>query len=397
MATLTLEIGRKGKSGKRAITFLVCHKKTKKRIPTELSATDADISRNGKSIKNPNLAMKVEMIRRDLQDAMDELAREIIGREDITADFIVQRITNTKSGLPDFFTFAEKWIARCNLASSSLYAATLSALRKFTQKARLPFDDITYELLTDFEQYLSNRPSAQSRYLFNISHLIHEAQRQYNVDPVHPVIFDPFLRFKRKPAPKRTGVRALTLDELMQVVNYKPVLLSEKLARDCFVLSFCLMGMNAKDMYEATRLEAGYIKYCRAKTRDRRADNAYIETRVHPYIEPLMTAYRGKNHVFNFAEKYKSADDFRRSLAFGVNNLKEHLGIHHLTFYSARHTFASLSRNLMRFAKSDVDEALNHVGSYDIADVYIVKDFSIINDNNFKLLNKVFGRRQFRL
>ena len=45
----------------------------------------------------------------------------------------------------------------------------------------------------------------------------------------------------------------------------------------------------------------------------------------------------------------------------------------------------------MKFSKSDVDEALNHVGTLDIADVYIKKDFTIINDNNFALINKVFG------
>ena len=44
----------------------------------------------------------------------------------------------------------------------------------------------------------------------------------------------------------------------------------------------------------------------------------------------------------------------------------------------------------MRFSKSDVDEALNHVGGMDLADVYIKKDFSIINDNNAKLLEKLF-------
>ena len=47
----------------------------------------------------------------------------------------------------------------------------------------------------------------------------------------------------------------------------------------------------------------------------------------------------------------------------------------------------------MKFSKGDVDEALNHVGNYEIADVYITKDFSIINDNNFKLLDKVFKKQ----
>jgi len=31
------------------------------------------------------------------------------------------------------------------------------------------------------------------------------------------------------------------------------------------------------------------------------------------------------------------------------------------------------------------------VGSYGIADVYISKDFSIINENNFKLIEEVFA------
>jgi hypothetical protein len=45
---------------------------------------------------------------------------------------------------------------------------------------------------------------------------------------------------------------------------------------------------------------------------------------------------------------------------------------------------------MMKFSKSDVDEALNHVGNYEIADVYISKDFSIINENNYKLIDRVF-------
>ena len=36
-------------------------------------------------------------------------------------------------------------------------------------------------------------------------------------------------------------------------------------------------------------------------------------------------------------------------------------------------------------------DQLMKVVNYEIADVYITKDFSIINDNNFKLLDKVFN------
>lgn len=80
-----------------------------------------------------------------------------------------------------------------------------------------------------------------------------------------------------------------------------------------------------------------------------------------------------------------------QNLNKGLKDVGEAVGIEGLNFYQARHTFATLSRNLMRFSKSDVDEALNHVGTMDIADVYIAKDFSIINDNNAKLIKEVFG------
>lgn len=75
----------------------------------------------------------------------------------------------------------------------------------------------------------------------------------------------------------------------------------------------------------------------------------------------------------------------------GLKEVGKEVGIAGLSFYQARHTFATLSRNLMHFSKSDVDEALNHVGTMDLADVYIAKDFTIINENNFKLIDRLFG------
>jgi integrase len=161
-------------------------------------------------------------------------------------------------------------------------------------------------------------------------------------------------------------------------------------ARDCAFLSFCLIGMNSVDMYNAYIFKNGYICYNRTKTKERRSDDAYIEVKVQPFIEELARKYRGKKRVFRFYEMYSSDKDFNRALNIGLKKIGEEVGIDGLSFYQARHTFATLSRNLMRFSKSDVDEALNHVGGMELADVYIAKDFSIINDNNAKLLEKVF-------
>ena len=190
----------------------------------------------------------------------------------------------------------------------------------------------------------------------------------------------------------KKGVRALTLEQLLAIYRYKGKAHSRpQLARDCFILSFCLMGMNSVDMYEARTLTGGVLKYNRIKTRDRRQDDAYIEVRIHPVIAKLIKRYRDNSRVFSFHERYRDESTFNKALNLGLKTVGEAVGIDGLQFYQARHTFATLSRNLMHFSKGDVDEALNHVGSYDIADIYIQKDFSVINENNFKLLDKVFG------
>jgi len=149
--------------------------------------------------------------------------------------------------------------------------------------------------------------------------------------------------------------------------------------------------MNAIDMWKADDMSDGFIRYRRSKTEARRADGAYIEVRVHPFIAPLMERYSDGERVFNFHRRWCSPNGMSAALNNGLKIVGEAVGIKSLQFYQARHTFATLSRNLMRFSKGDVDEALNHSGGYSMADVYIKRDFSIINDNNFRLIERVFG------
>ena len=216
---------------------------------------------------------------------------------------------------------------------------------------------------------------------------------EFNTEEKTIIKSDPFIRYKVPKQVMKKGVRALTLEELMKVYHYqgKPGSRAQ-LARDTFLLSFCLMGMNSVDLFSATNYKNGFIKYNRTKTKNRRSDEAYIEVKVHPFIKPLMKKYAGSKTVFNFSSRYNDYEGFNKNLNIGLKTVGKAVGINDLEFYQARHTFATLSRNLMKFSKGDVDEALNHVGSFEVADIYIVKDFSIINDNNFKLIKKVFKK-----
>ena len=390
MATLTIEIGKKNKKKVHPISFLVCQGTSKKRIPTDITATDSELTTNQKKLKEPTKAKIIEAKRRALQDKLDALSLDLIGQE-VDASFIVERITATQGDI-DFFTFTDEWLEHSSIKGAKNYATMLNTLEAYLGKRRLAFSAITYNTLKGFEEYLRGKTRAQSLYLGQMRHLYREAMRRYNTDYEQIIKNNPFLRYKVPRQVLKKGVRALSLEQLLKVYNFKGEPHSRaQLARDCFILSFCLMGMNSVDLYLCADKKGDTIRYRRAKTKDRRSDEAYIEVVIQPFIKELAKKYKGRSKVFNFSERYSAPSTFNQNLNKGLKDVGEAVGIEGLNFYQARHTFATLSRNLMRFSKSDVDEALNHVGTMDIADVYIAKDFSIINDNNAKLIEEVFG------
>ena len=393
MATITTEFGKLSSKGQRAVYLRVRDKKTEKRIATGVKVDESEISPRTKKIKNFEKAQTVEKLRMELMYKMTSIAPEINYSANMDAARIVSTLVmQEKTESLDFFTFAEDWISKNSLKSTKNYNCTLSALESYLGVRKLDFSQINYTLLKNFELYLSDRPRAKSMYLGYMRHLYREAMLEYNTDEATVIKNDPFMRYKAPKQVLKKGVRALSVQDILKVYHYRGIDPKGRpqLARDCFILSFCLMGMNSADLYNATVLQKGVVKYNRTKTKDRRSDDAYIEVKVHPFIKQLMKKYAGNTHVFNFYQRYAGFEEMNTALNKGLKEVGKAIGIPKLQFYQARHTFATLSRNMMKFSKSDVDEALNHVGSYDIADVYITKDFSIINENNFKLIEEVF-------
>ena len=347
-------------------------KKTEKRIATGVKVDESEISPRTKKIKNFEKAQTVEKLRMELMYKMTSIAPEINYSANMDAARIVSTLVmQEKTESLDFFTFAEDWISKNSLKSTKNYKCTLSALESYLGVRKLDFSQINYTLLKNFELYLSDRPRAKSMYLGYMRHLYREAMLEYNTDEATVIKNDPFMRYKAPKQVLKKGVRALSVQDILKVYHYKGIDPKGRpqLARDCFILSFCLMGMNSADLYNATVLQKGVVKYNRTKTKDRRSDDAYIEVKVHPFIKQLMKKYAGNSHVFNFYQRYAGFEEMNTALNKGLKEVGKAIGIPKLQFYQARHTFATLSRNMMKFSKCDVDEAMTHVGSYDIADV----------------------------
>lgn len=394
MATLTTELGKPKQNGYRKVMIILSQHGVRKRIPTSIEVAPSEITKTriGEiKIKSPKKQLILDGLTKELKEKIYELEEKMVG-EYITVEIMHDYLTGKgHAGEPDFFQFSEDWIARSQVKDKKTYSTILNTLERHLGSRNLPFSKINYSLLKGFEEFLKDKPRAQSMYLGLMRHLYHEAMLRYNDDNQTLIKGDPFVRYKVPRQQMKKGVRSLTLEQLIKVYRYEGRPGSRaQLARDCFILSFCLMGMNTVDMYTCTDIKDGVLRYNRAKTKDRRSDGAYIEVTIQPFIKELVRKYRGDGRVFNFSERYSCYETFNQNVNIGLKDVGKAVGIDDLEFYQARHTFATLSRNLMRFSKSDVDEALNHVGTLEIADVYIKKDFSIINDNNAKLLERVF-------
>jgi integrase len=142
-------------------------------------------------------------------------------------------------------------------------------------------------------------------------------------------------------------------------------------------------------LYECVSYNKGVLAYDRAKTRDRRNDNAHIEIVVPDIIKPLFRKYKGTTRVFDFYQKYSNEANFNKHINKGLHFIADELGIPRFDFYSARHTWASIARNKLGIDKYTIHEALNHVSQLDVTDIYIQKDFTNINKANEKVVEYV--------
>lgn len=382
MATISYILGSPKRDKSRSISIILSHKGQRKRIPTNIIITNDNISKRG-NIKSPDIL-------KTLNDRMESLRERLCTLEESTAtcnkdiEWLYFHLMSVKENL-DFFEYTEQWISKSHNKGKGNYAVMLNSLERFHHSRKLPFSFIDYRFLTDYKNFLKDLPRAQSLYLGCIRHIFNEAIKEYNINGMKNISNNPFDTFVIPKDHPKTKDRVISEENLVKVFNFKGAN-RIGLARDCYILSFCLIGMNSVDMYECSSYKRGVLSYNRAKTRDRRTDNAYIEIEVPDIIKSLMKKYKGNSRVFDFYNRYANASNFNKNINKGLHSIADILGIPHFDFYSARHTWASIARNKLGIDKYTIHEALNHVSDLDITDIYIQKDYTNINKANAKVM-----------
>lgn len=391
-----------------------------KRLSTSLFATPKDLTKEFKIKQSSPLRREVDNLIRSYQERCAKLQIEL---NRYTIDEVMDYLNGEreKQQTIDFVKFCREWIAAATIKGAPNYTTAVNTLVRFVGKENLNIDQITSDFLEQFKSFLNREreirtaqliaegkrvPSnrAISLYLISIKKLFNEAKRKYNkIDK--GIIVIPHSPFDNFVIPKQeaTRKRAIPSDIIKKVweLPYKGIMKGHKstcrydLAKDCFVLSFCLIGMNSADLYFATDLQNGAITYNRTKTKARRADGAKMRVDIPPFILPLVDKYRdttGKR-IFNFYQYYANEKGFNKALNRGLKEIGSILGVDDLEFYAARHSWATIAVNKVGIDKYTVHAALNHIDeAMKVTDIYIERDFVNENKANAKVVKYVFGK-----
>ena len=343
---------------------------------------------------------------------------------ELVLDIIEGREETNKAFRLNFIEYGKKYIESLeeqNISGNSkVYKVALNNLEKFVGRDSLDINEITTRFVNDWIKWIRERPSnrakggrAESLYPETIRSLHNLAKDEYNNEDIGDIKI-PLSPFKKARIPELPGKIDIDLSvEDLRAIHNLPYTESDypgnnkfNLAKDVFMLSFMLIGMNIADLYNCTNYSKGRITYYRTKVKNRREDMGLFSVKVEPEVLPLINKYRdpSKQRVFNFYKMYSSVDTFtaavnglsrknKKGKVFytGLKKVGEAIGVKGLKFYSARHTWATITRNNVGIDKYTVHEALNHVDDdMKATDIYLKRDWSQIDKANRATLDYVF-------
>ena len=391
-----------------------------KRLSTNLFVTQQDLTKSLKFKEDTSIKREIDRL---VLYYREQCLKLQLDQNHYSLDEIIEFLNGEqeKQQTIDFIKFSREWIASTTIKGAPNYTTAINALVRFVGKEELDINLITLDFLEQFKAFLIRERDARTKklmqqgkrvpsnrslslYLISIKKLFKEAQKKYNKKEKNLILIpnSPFVDFEI-PKQEATRKRAISADIIKKVwkLPYKDMKKGYKstcrynLAKDCFILSFCLMGINSADLYNATEMRGNTIIYNRTKTKARRLDGAKMMVDIPKIVQPLIDKYKDSTgkRLFNFYQYYGDEKTFNKAINSGLKEIGAILEVDDLEYYAARHSWATIALNKVGIDKYIVHAALNHIDdSMKVTDIYIERDFVNENKANTKVVKYVFGK-----
>ena len=391
-----------------------------KRLSTNLFVTQQDLTKSLKFKEDTSIKREIDRL---VLYYREQCLKLQLDKNHYSLDEIIEFLNGEqeKQQTIDFIKFSREWIASATIKGAPNYTTAINALVRFVGKEELDINLITLEFLEQFKAFLIGERDARTKklmqqgkrvtsnrtlslYLVSIKKLFSEAKRKFNKKDKNLILIpnSPFEDFKI-PKQEATRKRAISVDIIKKLwkLPYKDMKKGYKstcrynLAKDCFILSFCLMGINSADLYNATEMRGNTIIYNRTKTKARRLDGAKMMVDIPKIVQPLIDKYKDSTgkRLFNFYQYYGDEKTFNKAINSGLKEIGSILEVDDLEYYAARHSWATIALNKVGIDKYIVHAALNHIDdSMKVTDIYIERDFVNENKANAKVVKYVFSK-----
>ncbi|ROS88534.1 transposase [Muribaculaceae bacterium Isolate-039 (Harlan)] len=335
---------------------------------------------------------------------------ERLNRKDISKWSVAEVVEFLKNGDEDicFSDYARTHIDRLidnnQERTSRNYKLALQHMERFFGTNRIMFGQLTSMQVGRWIKSLEQTRRAKEMYPVCMRQVFRAAIAEFNDydNAIIRIKTNPWGKVKIPPADRSEKIaispeecRAFFAAPLPATRMIDPL---PELGRDVAMLVLCLAGMNTADIYELKKenYHDGVIGYKRAKTRKSRRDDAYIEMRVEPIIEPIIKKYLADEddpYLLNFHKRYCDFDSFGANVNNGIRQVCKSMNIPKEKWYCVytfRHTWGTIAQNDCGASIAEVAFGMNHSHGHTITRGYIKIDFTPAWELNAKVIDFIF-------
>jgi integrase len=363
-----------------------------------------------------NRAKYAEIYNKELLKYEEKIA-QIVAPEKLELSAIKDIITASttqREEVVEFFSNAEKVIEGIKKKpnrerSASIYRYHLENFKKYVKRNKMYTFEITSKMIQMYIEDMTKRGKAVTtinnsvaaiRTLFNA---VKDEYNDYDLGILN-VKNDPFRKLVLPQYLSNASAKALSVDDIRKIIDFEiPKKKGYRLStmndgKDYFLLSFYLLGINPVDMYYLSHEQYanGRITYSRRKTQ-RRVGGSEISIPVCDKARELIEKHKGRGEwLLDMQQNYNKVEGVVSMVSKVLDNIYSlmDLGIDedNFTWYSARHTWASIAANECHYSDAEVARALNHQSEHKVTRGYIRPDWSLLDRMNEAVLKVVFKK-----
>jgi site-specific recombinase XerD len=333
--------------GTHKLRIAVSHNTQTRYIPTRFTVPSTKNLKNGSVVGVPN-AQYINMQIRTRMNEYYRICDEVDNIEYYTCAQLVKLLTkkdDKDNNLKTVEQISEDLLKnKEHTWSASTVVGFKQGIRRFIECFGKDFVlvTLTHDNVLEFHKFLAGLGFSQTSIgmrMASIKRLVKYAIRH---DYVKYKVY-PFLDYKDLPSNVRDI--ALSLDLLRKMRDIKLNDKWQQYARDLFMLSFYLCGMNLADILRLD-LTKDEVKFIRKKTQSRRNVSEPTEFTIQPEARALINKYLNNKNKLQF-NGFTTERSIQHINADHLPKLRPLLGFDKLIFYSARKTFAQLANELM--------------------------------------------------